>query len=276
VWTVTEGWIELVDLQLVRGEATSMFERIDGGPQSVLLSASLARRLFGYEEAVGKTIPYGPDRQFRIAGIVEDYRSHRAPDAPTDVLLTDYAQGFPGYGNMTLLVKARTYTPEMTAAIRDAFASIFPEVPAPDLVPYEEEIDSIHTERRVLRNLFAILSAVAVVLSAVGLYGAISYSVASRTKELGIRSALGAGRSALTGLVVAEGGKIVVGGTLLGVGLAYAMGRILEARLFGVVPLDPMSFVLATSLVVMLGIAASWLPARRAAAIDPAVAIRTE
>jgi predicted permease len=274
-WVVTDRFIELIDLALLRGEVDPLFERTEGGPQSVLLTASLARRLFGDSEAIGQPLFLGPQRELRVVGVVEDYRSHRSPDAPTDVLLMDYAQGAPGYLNMTLLVKATQFTPEVTGAVRDAFTSIFPEVPVPNLVSYEEQIDAIHAERRVFRNLFVILSGLALALSVVGLYGVISYSVASRTKELGVRSALGAGRSELLGLAFAYGGKMVLAGAILGVGLAYAIGRLLEARLFGVVPLDPVSFVLAMGLVVMLGIAASWLPARRAAAIDPAVAIRT-
>jgi predicted permease len=275
-WVVNEGWMELVDLQLLRGETAPMFERIEGGPQDVLLTASMARRLFGETEAIGQVLAFGPERELRIAGVVEDYRSHLAPNEPTDVLLMDYAQGAPGYGNMTLLLKANAYTPEMTSAIRDAFASIFPELPVPDLVSYEDQIDSIHTERRTLRNLFAILSAFAVAISAVGLYGVISYSVASRTRELGVRSALGAGRSTLAGLILAHGAKIVLAGAILGVGLAFAIGRLLEARLFEVDPLDAGSFALSTGLIFAVGAVATWFPARRAAALDPAVALRVD
>jgi hypothetical protein len=276
-WTVTEGFLDMIDLQVIEGDASEVFETQADGIPRVLVSPALARELFGQSSAIGQSLFSGTEFELQVAGVLEDYRSHETPTEPQHVIVVDYAQRFPqGYGNSSLLFESDGLTPDIISAVGSAVESNFPGMPVQAPVPFEQRIYEIHAEPRALRNLFAILSGFAIAVSAVGLYGLISYSAATRRREFGVRSALGAQASTLAGLVLSQGGRIVSGGALFGIGLAYAITRLLEARLFGVTPLDPLSFGLATALVVLVGIAATWIPAYRAARIDPAGALRVE
>ena len=276
-WTVTDGFLEMIDWQVIEGDGSQVFERQADGIPRVLITPALGRELFGSSSAIGQSLMPGSELEYQVVGVLEDYRSHESPTEPRHAVVIDYAQGFPqGYGGSSLLFESERLTPDILSGVRSALESTFPGVPPEAPVPFEQRIYEIHTEPRALRNLFAIVSGFAIAVSAVGLYGLISYSVATRRREFGVRSALGAQASTLASLVLSQGGRIVAVGALLGIGLAYAISRLLEARLFGVEPLDPVSFALATALVIFVGIAATWIPAYRAARIDPAGALRVE
>lgn len=238
----------------------------------------MARRFFPKGGALGKRWNYGgdltPDAPV-IVGIVEDakYVSIRgaspnmiyrlSPSTPDDVL-----------SNMEL----RTSVPpaQLIATMRRVLAESEPGLPVYDVVPLEERLTRGLSNDRLVANLTSVFGGVALLLACLGLYGTISYGVTRRVTELGVRMALGAGRTDVLWLVMREASLLVLAGAAIGAPLAYAAGRGVSSLLYGVRPLDTVAYLVAAGLLVLVGGIAAFLPAHRASRIDPMVALRNQ
>lgn len=273
---MTRRWLDVVGVESLSGGPIHLDEST-WGPGVTVLSRALAARLFGTpEEAVGKTILGGPrgENELRVVGVTEELRSARVPDNPRE---TFFVAPDPRFAFMTTLIARVEQTDAATLdGIREAAERALPGVPVADPVPVARTIEWMHSERRMLARLVGTLSAFAALLAGVGLYGIVAFSVAGRSREFGVRMALGAGGERIVALVARYAGSIVIVGTALGLAGGYALSQVLESRLFGVQPLDPVSYGAAVALAVATTALACWAPTRRAVSVDPARTLGAE
>jgi putative ABC transport system permease protein len=264
-----------VGAQLVAGR---VFSAADGptSPPVAIINETLARRLWPGDPAVGERFATGDPRSgapwIEVVGVVADMRRQGFERAPI-------AQGFRPYGqapsrNMNLLVRTDGPVPGLPTAIRAAIAEIDRTVPLYRVTTVEEALEAYLGPRRSQTYLLVIFSVIALVLAAIGIYGLVQYSVAQRTREIGVRLALGARIERVTLMVLGEGFLLAMVGLALGIGLALSISRVASALLFGVAPVDVTSLVMTSALLLATTLIACWVPARRAGRIDPVVALR--
>ncbi|MEX2177737.1 MAG: ADOP family duplicated permease [Gemmatimonadaceae bacterium] len=285
---VTQDYFRITGMQVVEGrlpdpQAGTM------DPPEVLVNRSLANRVWGPGNAVGKQLrerqgPPGPSQQLRIVGVVEDIQlpSRRSVASATNV----YAPVPQRLGDVPALLRTTLSEAEITAAIRRAVAEFDVTLRAASRHPYGAIVRSVTVGESFIREelaptrfamaLLLAFALVALVLSAVGLYGVIAYSVTQRTREIGVRVALGADQRSVERLVVGAGLKLTAIGLVVGLLGAFASTRLLTGLLYGVSPVDPVSFVAIALLMVAIALVASYMPARRAVRIDPMTALRAE
>jgi ABC-type antimicrobial peptide transport system permease subunit len=176
---------------------------------------------------------------------------------------------------MAVVVRTRVAPQSLATAVRGAVREQGSDVPV-TMGTMEERVARSVADRRFVMLVLTAFGVVALLLAAVGIYGVLSYSVARRTKEIGVRVALGARPSAVLGMVVADSMRPVVWGTIFGVAGALAVTRVLRGLVYGVGVTDPFAFGIATATLIVVAVAASLLPARRAAKVDPIVALRAD
>ncbi|HUJ43011.1 MAG TPA: FtsX-like permease family protein, partial [Opitutaceae bacterium] len=179
-------------------------------------------------------------------------------------------------GMMSVLIRTARPASEVIPFLRSTVASIDPELPVFAAAPMEDVISGSFRNRRGIMLLLAGFAGVALLLSAVGIYGMLAYDVSRRTRELGIRSALGATRRQIVGLVLREGLGRAGAGIVAGLAAAAALSQFMASLLFEVQPIDPLVYAAGALLLFTVAAVASWLPARRAATVDPVIALRAE
>ncbi|HUF27419.1 MAG TPA: ABC transporter permease [Gemmatimonadaceae bacterium] len=239
----------------------------------VIISESLARRWWPLDQTVGQQIRFvGGAQPIGIIGVVGDVRSRTlASDPPEAIYLPIRLMP-----RRVLSVVARTAGDPalLAAAVRDAIHSVDPALPIDELTPLRSIVADDAASERFLAVLLATFAVIAMLLAAIGLYGLVTYVVAQRTHEIGVRMALGAHQGAVVRLMLWRGMAPVVAGLVLGVAGAFAMRGALAGLLFGVSPADPATYILVVAMLAAVGLLASWLPARRAAKIEPVTALR--
>jgi len=180
------------------------------------------------------------------------------------------------FHGMKVMVRAEGDLAALVPAVRREVAAIDPELPVYEVKTMEAAVDESLSGRRFALLLLGLFAAVALALAAVGVYGVMSYGVVQRTKEIGIRMALGAEQHAVLRLVVGDGMRLAAFGIAIGFGLAVGLSRVLRGMLFGVSSFDPIAYAGLTLVLAGVALLASWLPARRAARVDPVIALRAE
>jgi predicted permease len=248
----------------------------EGAPRVALVNEALARQLPGPGSVVGRHIGYGikPGDEVEIVGVVADARfaSLRDPAPPTLYLpYRQYSQH-----RMTFAVRTAGDSVAVVPAIRRVGEAIDPNVPIHEVRTQEAQIDATVRQERLFAYVASGFALLAVVLASLGIYGTLGYSVARRTAEIGLRMALGADRQAVVRMVLRESLVPVVIGLVVGLGTAAATTRFLESMLFGLTPNDRTTVLLATAALVASALIAAWLPSRRASAVDPMTALRSE
>lgn len=260
-----------------------------GAPLAMIVSEGLAARVWPGQDAVGKRLKLGTAETrapwFTVVGVVANV-SDGAPEAePRPHTYMPYAQAadfwltlpaFPQLRSLFLVIRTVGDPTALTAPVRDAVADLDPRLALADVRTMAQQVGDSLAPRRFLLFLVAVFAGAALLLAALGLYGVLSYSVTQRTRELGLRSALGARPGDVSRLVVRQGMMLTAAGLAVGVAAALAGGRVLASQLVGVTPRDPVT--LATVVLLSAGVAAlaSYLPARRATRVDPMVALRSE
>jgi len=275
-------------IDAVAGEVFSLLavERIEGrdfsaadGAESVpvaIVNETMARRLWPGQTAVGMRFHVG-DRVsdgpwIEVVGVVADMRRQGFETTPIAQVFRPYAQA--PSGGMNLLVRTDGPLSDLPAAIRMTIAEVDRTIPFNGVTTVEDQLDSYLAPRRSQSFLLGLFSAIALVLAAIGTYGLIQYSVAQRTREMGVRIALGARIDRVTRMVVGEGLVLAVIGSAVGVGLGLGLSRMAGELLFGVAPFDLTSLGVTAAVLLVTTLLACWLPARRAARVDPVVALR--
>lgn len=277
-WPVTPGWFELFRARVVAGRTFRDSDWESSTPEVVVLTSSLARRIFGRTDVVGRTLRAGlsDPSERRVVGVIEDYRSLTMPDRPTDAFFVPYSDAVRSLPVMTLLARTRGLDPELGENIRATVESILPDVPVPEPALLTDRVNGITSQRSMLARLLWLLSAFGLLMSAVGLYGVIAFMVSGRRREIGVRVALGAGRARVARLVLRSAAWIVGIGLVLGLGGGYALSRMLESRLFRVEPFDPTLYSMSAVILGVTALLATWIPTRSAMRVDPMSVLREE
>jgi predicted permease len=276
---VTPGYFETARTRVAAGR---MFTRADGAraPLVAVINATLARRLWPNESAVGKRVACcGDDPPWReVVGVVGDIRQvlqrEPVPELYVPIEQTP-ASAWTWYGNsLAFVVRTDGDVADVSREIRAAVAQTDPTLPVYDAHPYDEVLAIASAPNRFSTVLFSALAGLALALAAVGLYGVLAFSVAQRGFEMGVRMALGARPRDVLALVTRQGMMLVAGGLVLGLALALAGSRVMASLLYQVAPSDPVTYVAAGTLLVVVGALACYLPARRASRVDPTTALR--
>jgi len=247
---------------------------------TAVISRSAAELMWPGQEAVGRRLQLGGDTAawFTVVGVVEDVRQNDFRERPDPLVYfplvgpqpTSWVISSPAYVVRT--PRAASIAPEIRALVRE----VAPNAPMYRVFTMERLAADSMVQLSFTMLTLGVLSALALVLGAVGLYGVLSYVVAERTREIGLRMALGARADQVRRMVVAQGFRVVAAGILLGVGAALASTKILGSLLFGVASLDLPTFVAMSSSMVVIGLLASYLPARRASNVDPMESLRND
>jgi putative ABC transport system permease protein len=242
-------------------------------PPVVVVNESLARIYFADEDPLGKRmIISGKTRA--IAGVVGDVKHSALDEEAKAEFYLPMAQST--RRNLSLAVRASGDPVQMVAAVRGQVRAADKEIPIFNLQIMERLVDKSVALRRFNMLLLGVFALVGLALAAVGLYGVISYTVTQRTREIGVRMALGAQRADVLRLVVGEGMKLVLIGALLGLGGALALTRLMKSLLFSVSSTDPLTFIVIAALLLGVALLACWIPARQATKVDPMIALRHE
>ena len=207
-------------------------------------------------------------------GVVGDVKQYALDQQPTMQLYVPYRQEPWNY--MTLVVKGDAPTADLVAGLRSQLKTMDPDATVSDPETLTGILEDSIQSRRLTMMLLVVFAALALVLAAIGIYGVLSYVVSQRTREIGVRIALGATRSHVLTMVLGHGFRLAVIGAVIGIALALFAGRLVSTLLFGVRPHDALTFGIITSTIMAVAILASYLPARRATAIDPMEALRQD
>jgi ABC-type antimicrobial peptide transport system permease subunit len=220
------------------------------------------------------TMTKKPDVPREIVGVVGDVN----PGGPQSEIIPQVYEPLSQRpeGTLALVVRVRNSPLGLPAAVSNAIHGIDPNLPFPNMRSYEVNIANAWARQQFILVVFALFSGAALLLASVGIYGTVAYSVEQRTREIGIRMALGARTASVLRLVLGTGIKIVFAGLLLGGICSLVFGRILRSFLFNVRPNDPATLVITAALLVIVALLACWLPARRAARVDPVISLRAE
>jgi predicted permease len=274
---VSADYLSAARIPLLRGRGLTDADD-EGAPRVVLINEAAVRRYFPNEDPLGRRVGMGdgddPANWRTVVGVVGDVR-HRGPDqAATPAAFAPYRQDREAWNMMSFVLRTSVDPRALLAAVGPLVRAVDPEQPVSNVRSMDDVRDAAVVRPRFLATLLAAFGAAAVLLAAVGIYGLMSYTTTQRTKELGVRMALGASRRAVLRLVLGEGARLAVAGVGLGVLAALALSRVLASLLFGVRATDPLTLVGVSAAMAAIAALASWLPARRAARVDPASALR--
>ena len=256
-----------------------LFDRGDSAdaPPVAIVNEAAALAYFGTDNPVGRRLGRSPIArgQVEVVGVVRDvkYLSVRGVAPPT--VYWPHAQQLDGSGRMYQL-KTAGAPDALVPAVRDAVRRVDPTLPLLNVSTYARRIEEQFSGERLLALTYSTFGGLAALLASIGLFGLASYGVAQRTNEIGIRMALGAQRTDVTRMVLRESLTLVVAGVGVGLAAAVATGRLLEGLLFELAPTDVPTFVQAAVLMVVVAAVAAYPPARRAARLDPLVALQSE
>jgi putative ABC transport system permease protein len=243
-------------------------------PPRVILSETTARRYFGPENPLGRFITTDGKARFEVVGVVGDVRrTGLATEIPLQVY-RPFAQRTPPFA--TLMVRTSLPPTSLAKAVQASLWQIDPDVPISDIGTMAGYVSRTITQPRLHLVLFGLFAGFALLLAGLGLYGLVSHGVGQRTREFGIRTALGASPRAVLTLVLREGAVLVGLGVMLGLAGALAASRLLQTMIFETSPRDPTVFLAVPVLLAAVSLVACWLPARRATKVDPMVALRVE
>jgi predicted permease len=271
---VTSSWFRSAEVPLRRGRMFNDGDR-SGGQRVVLISEAAARRYWPNEDPIGKPVKVyqgGFDAGATVIGIVGDVRFGTVDSLPVPDVYISYTQAYTP--RMLIVLRTAGDPLALVAPVRRALKESMPEDPVYDIATMAERVGAASSQARFSAALLAMFAAVALGLAVMGIYGVMSFGVAQRTREIGVRMALGADHGRVLGMMIREGATLAALGTLAGLGAALALTRILRTLLFEVTPADPMTYLAIVLVVVAAALMASWLPARRAARVDPAEALR--
>ena len=273
---ITPGYFEALHIPLLRGRIIESTDR-KGAPMSVVINKTFARTYWPGEDPIGRQIKldWGEDKIGTVVGIVGDVHEFGLDSPIKPVMYWSHAQMPYQYGMYVLL---RSQLPEVTLTqmARTEIAHIDPDQPVSDIEPMTAIVSKSVEGRRFAVILLEVFAALALGLAALGIYGVMAHSVAQRTHEIGVRMALGAQRGNVLRLVAQESARMLIVGVVLGVGGALVVTRYLRSLLYETSPVDPLVIFLGVVVLGLASVLASYLPARRAARVDPMIALREE
>ena len=272
-YIVAPGYFETLRIPVRQGRSLTPADD-ERAPKVVLVNRRFAELFFPNENPIGRRLVSGSDEFRTIVGVVENVSYSGLDATPKAELYVPYTQQ--DTQNMILVVRTAGDPLALIAPVRAAVREAARGTPLAEVATMERMIGASVAQRRLSMALLGTFAVLALVLASVGIYGVLSYAVAERSREIGIRRALGARDGQVVGMVVGEGMRLVIVGVAAGVAAAFASTRLMRGLLYGVGASDPATFVVVTVIVGAVALAASYLPARRAARVDPTEALRAE
>jgi putative ABC transport system permease protein len=247
----------------------------ENAPHVVVVNETMARRFWPNQSAVGKRFKFFGEEFYReVVGVARDTKYNDLTEANTPFIYVPLLQNYADAG--TLHVRAAGDAAQITAAVRGVVKELAPNLLLLDVQTLSDRIDQSLNGQRSQTRLLAFFGLLALLLSSIGIYGVMAYSVAQRTREIGIRMALGARSQNVLSLIIKQGMALVVSGVALGLIAAFVVTRLIGSLLFGVTAADPMTFAVTSLLLVGVAALAGYLPARRATKVDPLIALRQD
>ncbi|HKP13009.1 MAG TPA: ABC transporter permease [Blastocatellia bacterium] len=267
-------YFETLGISVVRGRD---FAETDGekAPQVVIINEVMAKRFWPEQDALGKRFKFFGDPEYRqVVGIARDVKVTSLTERPRPLVYLPVRQDYPP--QVTLHVRAAGDVTALVGSLRGAIQALDPNLSVLNVETMSDRVNESLQGERTQATLLGSAGVIALLLASVGLYGVMSYTVAQRTREIGIRMALGASRRNVMGLVLKQGAALVGVGVIIGLGAAFGLTRLVASSLFGVTAVDPLTFAGTSLLLMLVSLAASYLPARRATKVDPIIALRYE
>jgi len=272
----TDGYFEALGIPLLRGR---MFDQRDGpdSPHVAVISASLVREHWPGQDPIGHTIEFGNMdgdlRLLTIVGVVGDVHEYGVDAPPQPTVYVNLFQR--PHSTMTLTMLSDADPLQVTSAARQILNELDPEIP-PRFRTFSQVYSESLGSRRFTLTLVGFFAGIALFLATAGVFGVMAYSVSRRTREIGVRVALGARSRDVLAMILSQGLRTALIGIVVGIGGSLALTRAIQSLLFGVTPTDPLTFAAVVLLLVFAALLACYIPARRAAKVDPMVALRYE
>jgi predicted permease len=283
-WQVaSDGYVESMGKRVVRGRSFQATDTSDA-QQVGLVNEEMARRYWPGGDPVGRRFRVMSNDSEKtwvtVVGVVADVRHNSVTDVVKEKFYRPHSQWHRSVGSpmraMTLVVRTEGEPLALVDPIRGVIARLDPDLPMTAVRPMTSVVESALSAPRFIGLLLTCFAALALLLAAIGVYGVLSYVVSQRTREIGIRLAIGAGRGAVLRMIVGEGVGLALAGVVVGVLLGAAFAPLLGALLHGVRPADPLTFVAVSGMLLVVGAIASLVPALRASRVDPAVTLRAD
>ena len=277
-YLVSPGFLEAMRVPLVRGRALTAADDDSTAAPVLIVNEALAAEIWPGENAIGKRVQVGGvDAPWReVIGVVGNVRHHGLDDRETRQVYIPERQWFDASTQMVMVVRTTADPAALASTVREAVRSLDPAQPIVNVATMEQLVARSTAQRRFALMLFATFGAVALVLASAGIYGVLSGRVAERTREIGLRSALGAAPTDIVRMIVREGALLTAVGMVVGVAGAITLARFLGALLYGVRPVDPTTLAGVLAALTVVALAACLIPALRALRIDPMAALRAE
>jgi putative ABC transport system permease protein len=276
-YAVSPGYFETMGIPILRGRALDAADKA-GAPPVVLINESFAKRKFPDGNAVGQHLRVGPDRGpwFTIVGVVADVKQVSLAMGQADAVYMPTDQSWFADNVLSFVVRTRGDAAALAPAVKRAIWSVDKDQPIVRVATMDHVLAASAAQRRFALSVFEAFALVAMALAAIGIYGVLSGGVTERTREIGVRSALGATPGGIVGFVVRRGMTLTGIGVLIGLAGAIAASQTLVTLLFGVTRLDPATYLGVIVLLLVAAAVACVIPARRAARVDPAITLRAE
>ena len=272
---VTEDYFRTMRIPLLKGRWFDDHDTAESQPV-VVVNETMARQISpDYEEVLGKRIKHGFKNQVaEVVGVIGDVKYAGLDQQTKPEMYVPFAQR--AWPFMRIVARSKSDPSVVAAAIREAVRAIDKDQPVDKITTMSSVVSASIVDRSFYMQLLGTFASLAFILAAVGIYGVVSYSVAQRTREIGIRVAIGARRRDVLGLVLREALRLTALGVALGLVGAFVATRVLRSLLFEVKPTDPATFICLSLLLTFVALVASYIPARRATKVDPLVALRYE
>jgi putative ABC transport system permease protein len=279
VFTITPDYFEMLGIPLLRGRPfTETYDK--GSAGTAIINETFARQFFPNENPLGKSVILDVNREkdspreFEVVGVVGDIRRVALDGEPGPEIYMPYQQSPWTFGQ--LMIRTEQNALSSANAVRQQIRSLDPDQTVPNSDTLENLIFRSIMPQRFNLVLLGVFAAIGLLLTLVGVYGVMSYHVAENTREIGIRVALGAQRRDILKLIVGQGLALALIGVVVGLAGALGLTRLMDSLLFGVTATDPLTFGIVASLFGVVALLACWIPARRAAKVDPMIALRSE
>jgi predicted permease len=269
----SDGFFSAMGIPLVAGRDLSQQDRM-GAPIALVVNEALAKKYFPDRSPVGQTLTFGDTNHFAIVGVVGDVHQGAVDETPAPRIYASAYQIF--RVKVNLVVRTQGDPKLMIKRIEDAVRAVDPQQTFTAAFTLDDAVGEAVARPRLLAVLLGLFGTMGLVLGALGIYGVLAYLVTQRTREIGVRVALGARPSSVLTMIVGRGLRLAGIGVVVGIAAALALTRVMQGVLYGVTPTDPLTFAgVAIALLAVAG-GASWIPAWRATKVDPLVALRAE
>lgn len=272
---VSQGYFQTIGMPLLRGRDFTAAENQDA-PFVVVINESMARAYWGQQNPIGQRLRFGGPEWRSVIGIVGDVRHEGLDGELKPEMYVPFAQAPQPETVSTIVVRTANNPASTAMTLRKAVSAIDGALPVDQVRTMEQLVSSSVGQPRFRTVLLAVFSMLALVMASIGIYGVTNYAVMQRTKEFGICVAIGATAGDVLKLVLGRAAALIVAGLSLGLVASFALTRFIARFLFGVAPLDPLTFVAVPVLLFAVALVASCIPARRATRVDPMVALRYE